>query len=292
MVKRSRVVHALMTEAAAALGAFSAGLDTAMYSYLRNKNKPARPTGSLAGGYANERAAYIAFDKTTSLSGSLIDDYLVQNKDRNLKTLPQAANQQFQQKFRNKHKELHDLTLSDWKAINAIASQLEARQLEVRYMKRHERLQFMLESDGNGGLRYIVGSRSASSGASAWPWAMDEWGNVYTASDQVNKNGYAMFNHSTFTAGDDVVCAGMLQIDANGKLVYIDSGSGHYKPVREQLAAALTILRDDYAVDMSNTEIRATVASDQPGMMKYALFGVGNLNQFLNGGAPTGHTYG
>ena len=163
----------------------------------------------------------------------------------------------FNKQYRSKRKELEELTLSDWKKIDDIAQEVNGHQLEVRYMKKFERLKVMLESDGAGGLRYVVGPRSANCGASSWPYAMDEWGNIYTADDQfaANKAGYAMFNHSTFTAGDKVVCAGMLQIDAAGKLTSIDTNSGHYKPSRAQLQTVVGILQSEYNVDMSGTFI-------------------------------------
>ena len=290
LVKRSRAVNTLMREAATALNGFSNGLGSAMGSYLRNKMKGARPTGSLSGGYANERSAYLIFNKSTSLSGSLIDDYLEskKNADRNENRLPAEAHRNFKQTY--KGKSLDDLTVDDWMAINNIARDLEGKQLEVKYMKRHERLSHMLESDGAGGLRFAVGQRSAATPVvndpvwgqkpGAWPYAMDEWANIYTANDVLanNKDGYAMFNHSTFTAGDDVVCAGTLNIDTRGKLTSIDTNSGHYKPTREQLKVCIEILQEDYHVDFTG----AAILLKSP----YGMWNPGHLDRFLNDGLP------
>lgn len=52
-----------------------------------------------------------------------------------------------------------------------------------------------------------------------------------------------MFNHSSYLAGAEVICAGCLYIgynnrrgmDAPGMLAHIDNGSGHYKPREENL---------------------------------------------------------
>ena len=76
---------------------------------------------------------------------------------------------------------------------------------------------------------------------------MDEWGNIYTADDRTtaSKSGYAMFNHSTFTAGDKVICARMLQVTRRRKLTMIDTNSGHYKPTRAQLQAVVSILQSE-----------------------------------------------
>jgi hypothetical protein len=48
-------------------------------------------------------------------------------------------------------------------------------------------------------------------------------------------------NHSTFLAGDAVVCAGMLRA-LKGELTDIDNESGHYKPSGRDLAFAITML--------------------------------------------------
>lgn len=288
LVKRTRVVGALMNEAMQALNAFHPTLTTAMTSYLKNKNNGARGGGGLSGGYANERNAYLMFNKSTSLSGSIIDDYLFKNKDRNLNTLPTAQNKHFQTNYRSKGKELSDLTLEDWRAIHEIAGQLGAQQMEVRYMKRHERLNFMLESDGAGGLRYIIGPRSADSSPDQWAYAMDDYGNIYTANDRLagNRTGYAIFNHSSFTAGDNVICAGMLRINNAGRLTQIDNGSGHYKPNKDQLIAVLTILRDEYAVDLAPTEVVLYTPNPTGLAPNMSTWNAGHAANFLAGGNP------
>lgn len=157
-------------------------------------------------------------------------------------------------------------------------------------MKKFERLKVMLESDGAGGLRYVVGQRSAFSGAGVWAYAMDEYGNIFTADDQLaaNKNGYAMFNHSSFTSGDLVICAGMLKIDAGAKLVQIDNSSGHYKPTRAQLQAVVTILQDDLAVDLSRTDIISFEKDPAVGAIAPLVYqwNAGRAAAFLAGAGP------
>lgn len=60
--------------------------------------------------------------------------------------------------------------------------------------------------------------------------------------------GTGNFNHSSVLGGAPCICAGLVKIDATGKLVYIDNDSGHYKPTRADLRAACTILKDDYGI--------------------------------------------
>src|SRR5439155_23246114 len=196
----------------------------------------------------------------------------------------------FKAQYRAKGLELDELSLDDWKKIDAIAKEVTGNQLEVRYMKKFERLKVMLESDGAGGLCYVVGQRSADSGAGVWAYAMDEWGNIYTADDQVtaNRNGYGIFNHSTFTAGDKVICAGMLKINAAAKLVQIDNSSGHYKPTSDQLRAIVTILQTEYNVDMSACDIFTFEKDPSPGAIAPMIkqWSAGRCAAFLASAAP------
>lgn len=291
VVMRSRRVRSLMQEVMAALNAMDPSLNTAIVKYEQNKAGGSKQGAApLSAGYANERGAYLAFNKSKSLSASLIDDFLFKSKDRGGRTLPATAETQFNAQYRSKHKELDQLTLSDWKKIDQIASEVAGNQLEVRYMKKFERLKVMLESDGAGGLRYVVGQRSAFSGAGVWAYAMDEYGNIFTADDQLaaNKNGYAMFNHSSFTSGDLVICAGMLKIDAGAKLVQIDNSSGHYKPTRAQLQAVVTILQDDLAVDLSRTDIISFEKDPAVGAIAPLVYqwNAGRAAAFLAGAGP------
>jgi hypothetical protein len=57
-------------------------------------------------------------------------------------------------------------------------------------------------------------------------------------------HGNQMWNHSSFNAGTDVICAGMIRIH-NGTLMYVDNDSGHYKPTRQNLHGMLTIISNE-----------------------------------------------
>ncbi|MGC4048896.1 MAG: hypothetical protein QM757_05160 [Paludibaculum sp.] len=163
VVMRSRAVRSLMQEVMNTLGNDDPTLRNAIVSYERKKVGGTRQGATgLSGGYANERSAYLAFNKNKSISASLLDDFLFKSKNRHGGTLSPNAEQHFKDKLRQK-KELDDLTLSDWKKIEELARTVSAGQLEVRYMRKFERLKVMLESDGAGGLRYVVGHRSADS---------------------------------------------------------------------------------------------------------------------------------
>lgn len=61
-------------------------------------------------------------------------------------------------------------------------------------------------------------------------------------------------HHSTIPAGRGLICAGMMEIDAQHRLVKVDNHSGHYMPDLSCLLKAVYLLRkagcsiDDYAV--------------------------------------------
>ena len=281
---RKRAVTSLLNEASAALMASDGDVARAFDAYSTRKQRGGFETKGLANGYANERTAYIASGKTRSVSGSLIDD-LVQSAVPRVGPVLSAGNKaKLEAKFgarTDAPRALESLTPKEWLAIEKIATELSGRQLQTRYMTRHQRLGCMLESDGAGGLRYVVSLQPpVAAGNGVWPYAMDEWGNIYTANDQTpdSKQDYAMFNHSSFTAGDTVVCAGMMKINAAGKLVQIDTNSGHYKPTKRQLQIVVTILRNEYHVDLSLTDIVT--------MAPFALWGAGQAGRFLADQAP------
>jgi hypothetical protein len=88
-------------------------------------------------------------------------------------------------------------------------------------------------------------------------WAMDEYGNLlvkdFTRAQQINVNGVdVMFNHSSLAAGNDVICAGMIEIN-QGDVVLISNESGHYQPSAQKLANALLVMKEELGLDVENT---------------------------------------
>lgn len=93
-------------------------------------------------------------------------------------------------------------------------------------------------------------------------YAMDRYGNLFVAYDNagfgqkvLNKATNAkregrefrggQFNHSSFCAGREIICAGTVFF-WKGQLIHIDNSSGHYKPTRQNLWNAVNILVNDY----------------------------------------------
>jgi hypothetical protein len=75
-------------------------------------------------------------------------------------------------------------------------------------------------------------------------YAMDEYGTLFASAAAGMAVGTQYWNHSSFNAGKDVICAGMIKIH-NGTLVYVDNDSGHYRPTRQHLHGMLTIIGNE-----------------------------------------------
>ena len=63
------------------------------------------------------------------------------------------------------------------------------------------------------------------------------------------------FHHSSFTGGDDLVCAGDWEV-ADGVLKWISGASGHYRPTFENLANAVGILAHKYGINSNSYKVR------------------------------------
>ena len=133
----------------------------------------------------------------------------------------------------------------------------------VQYMDKTARLQCLVLYE-NGifaqpdGLPYsTVHTVSMGGNRIIDMWAMDRYGNLFIKRSEPS-NTAAYFNHSTFCAGREVICAGMICID-NGVLVYIDNSSGHYKPDEDALNTALVHFRDEGGVTFGAQQVRVGI---------------------------------
>lgn len=131
----------------------------------------------------------------------------------------------------------------------------------VTYLPKLDRMQYLIMVNGgaftvaSGGAPY--GTNPARVGAGqdrvGDMWAMDRYGNLFVKSSQ-RLNGHGYFNHSSFNAGNEVICAGGIVIN-NGALAYIDNQSGHYKPNENALREACTILSADGGVNFAGIRV-------------------------------------
>jgi hypothetical protein len=80
-------------------------------------------------------------------------------------------------------------------------------------------------------------------------YAMDAAGNFYI----FNQTGHPELRHSSFFDGRPVACAGDLEAK-NGRIVTINSKSGHYSPSPKMFQNVLTELKKD-GVDLTSTGV-------------------------------------
>ena len=119
-----------------------------------------------------------------------------------------------------------------------------------------------------------------------WMYAMDAYGNIITKQlddNEVFNKGFSRFNHSSFNAGADVICAGMIYFQ-KGKLLWIDNNSGHYKPTKDNLKNAVNILAGDGA-DLASTIVGIPIKWDNQGdITAFDLYTCNNHGLVKNGG--------
>lgn len=126
---------------------------------------------------------------------------------------------------------------------------------QVEFMKRDERLQHLLVI--RNGLLYQNGepySCPMKTGAGyvallAATFAMDRYGNLFSKPTAQASKANLRFNHSTYLAGREVLCAGTLTCK-DGHLLKMTNLSGHYRPDAHALRQALMAIGAE-GVDLS-----------------------------------------
>lgn len=186
---------------------------------------------------------------------------------------------------------MNELTLEEFQNLAA-----QAGDKEVLYFKKTARLQYMVDIDQNG-LLCSASTRQAlhfnlpnldkkNPGPflkALHAYAIDRYGNLFESREftaqQLQQYGANVkyFNHSTFNAGRNVICAGLIGIQ-NGQLVWIDQHSGHYKPTRRNLKEAVELLQTDGA-DLTETKVAAYNYTPRGDVASIELFSV---TQFLS----------
>ncbi len=151
----------------------------------------------------------------------------------------------------------------------------------VVFLKKQDRVKHLLMIS-NGKLHDSFNSTFNTFAPRAY--VIDEYGNLY--STEATFGTTDNFNHSTFNAGKDVICAGLISVN-DGILTSINNSSGHYKPTRQNLHNAVTLL-DGEGVDFTHCVI--TVSEPDPGRPgKLIEHDYNNAQAFINNinAAPT-----
>lgn len=204
---------------------------------------------SLHGGYANERLAYETLGKGgTSIAAGFVH-YVAKAEGADFDTLSVDA-----------YKAYFDQAIAGASKRQKTATELAS---SVEYLSRSERAQFLVVSHGNTFDRadgmpadtlIVSDKRKARPQMELEMYAMDRYGNLFVRrypGSSVGKPGY--FNHSSFAAGNEVICAGMIGF-SKGTLVHIDNASGHYQPDYRRLHACLLTLQQQ-GVNVDNVRV-------------------------------------
>jgi hypothetical protein len=210
-------------------------------------------TKSLEAGYANERAQYTHFQKQSNpYSGTAL------------------------------HGAGKDPAAMGMGQFVATSAHLGVERVE--FMKRDERVEHLLiVKDGlcyQGGVPYSCDTKSGTGyvAVKAATFAMDRYGNLFSKKVAAASREGLRFNHSTYLAGKEVICAGTITC-LDGKLLKITNMSGHYRPNADALRSALIMIGSegvDY-LDRVAVEGFGCIAGD----------GYGKASTFVRTGAPS-----
>lgn len=190
-----------------------------------------RPVKSLATGYANERANYLKNGKQFAYSATNVDHVMKSASVYPNIAMPAPFSQLTPQQFETIAKQYEEGGEDEF--------------LYVKFFNKEERISKLLYiEDGYfyEGLRKRVDAGENVS----YMYAIDKYGNIYGEDLHRAENVLGLttaFNHSSFNAGKEVICAGMLKF-SNGRLKYIDNNSGHYQPTKQNLIEALKLLEE------------------------------------------------
>ncbi|RYF66733.1 MAG: hypothetical protein EOO22_20555 [Comamonadaceae bacterium] len=193
------------------------------------------PLKAMSGAYQNERDFYVNSGKTSTASASMMHEHMEARSMSNFDALDPAAYSQLAAQF-----------------------QAQGLQLDMVYLNKRARSEYFVLVDEDG-LCYEADGNLIDSNYDE-PWAMDKYGNFF----YMRLKGGVQINHSSFLAGKEVICAGVMKIKA-GKLVYLDNNSGHYKPTVQNLANAIDVLNFEHHADLEDTIVGVKVAgADMP----------------------------
>jgi hypothetical protein len=259
-------IKKLVAEATDALIACTPGFKEAMEAYAQQKVGGAQQfqMKGLSGVYRNEGNLYRSGGKSQgktwaatrlhNQSGYLpYDEQLpghVRNRNINDKKQEATGLGLDRDVLRDVHRLIEkmmrgDVLFEDFMEhdFNTLGRYIDAREEESRvvYFSKMERLQHLKYI--RDGKLYNVDETPFKTGRrfDDPSWAMDCYGNLFAGDAKMSD---VMVNHSSYLAGKDVACAGLIETDADGTLTVIDNLSGHYKPTREHLHKVMSYLAE------------------------------------------------
>ena len=229
-----------------------------LYQDNKYKGKKHGKTKSLAGVYQHERKLYLENNKKRAPSATLLDGKFKVKQLGGQNGLPQEFQQLSEAQFRQ------------------LDAMYESK-LNVLYKRKMSRLRDMLiVSEGKlMTIEDLPYSTECSGHQFQFPFVIDKYGNFYSCDQENQRDGKgdkAQFNHSSFTSGKEVLCAGMVKVD-KGVLTLISNNSGHYRPNASHLKNAIQQLEAD-GVDLSQCRVEYHDFVSNPGYWQIWEFAV------------------
>jgi hypothetical protein len=228
---------------------------------------------SLSTGYEHERTTYLNEKKLTgnkvAISANQAHDmYKKLHQPSNINIPEQFVGGRKQEQYVNRMqtamgKDINNLSADDFKLLDELG-RLNGMTKNFDFIAKQNRYQFMAIPGPDGKLydyedKLITTQDFYKENTRLHMYAMDKYGNLIHKIEGGLVQGLGVrenrFNHSSFNAGGNVICAGMLKIEA-GYLTELNTNSGHYKPSRANLHRCVQVLAAD-GVDFSR--LRVTV---------------------------------
>jgi hypothetical protein len=228
-------------------------------------------TAGLAPGYAHERTDYLGNKKRDfPISGSQVH-MVHKNLGEFAATETKLAGKRFE-----------ELTFADFQKIHKLAGREQMAE-QVDFLTKADRKAYLAIPHGGtfiDGTGHPFNAPNPVAPGSRYPYAIDDYGNFFTKEEGSTRA--PKFNHSSFNAGKSVTCAGMTAI-LNGRLLYLDNNSGHYKPTKQNLHTAVKVLAQE-GIDLSSTGV--CLYDYSTGAQKVYLYKATNFHANINYGFP------
>lgn len=290
--KRRRLAIAQVSESAFLLLRDSFGVvsgeDRFNYNKSKNVGKFEGGLKSLHGGYALERQGYLESKSNPLSSSSIANKSAKPDLRLDRHRIAEIVKGDQRQKelllhLLDPHTDWHTLTLEQAKILALVCKHFDHGEVDkVEFLHKKARVKYLVTYKGKRhDFEDSVGKPfdTASGGHGRFMYTVDEYGNLLASKEGLG--GLNMWNHSGYNAGKDVLCAGMIEVK-KGKLTYIDTLSGHYKPRREHLQRVLILFREE-GIDLSTTEVGATVgAGKNPGHSRVDFMSATQLLENVN----------
>lgn len=149
------------------------------------------------------------------------------------------------------------LNFTEWRVEKGLTGQ---GIVQVKYCDETERKDYLVNINNgqltrNGQIFDTKNEETAFSGEGTAIFVISPDGKMYAGSHEEGE-----FHHSSFLAGGAIKAAGEMRTDSEGKIIFLSTKSGHYRPGNEEMVEALKSL-DSQGVDLANIKVEVIAQS-------------------------------